>query len=67
MMPKLAAVELKGAVWWSVCLEASGGTAEARQRVFQVAASRWMDRPDAPVLHVDAAMGYPAWLRREVA
>lgn len=63
---ELATVELNGTPWWSVCLEASGGTSGARQRVFRKAASRWLDRPEGPVLPADTALGYPAWLHREV-
>lgn len=62
---ELATVRLDAAVWWSVCLEVSGGDAEERQRVFQEAASQWLDQPDAPVLQGDTAQGYPAWLLRE--
>ncbi|GAB5536506.1 MAG: hypothetical protein Rubg2KO_27550 [Rubricoccaceae bacterium] len=62
---ELAEVSLEGAVWWSICLEASGGERMARQRVFEDAAGRWLDRSDAPSLSPAAACGYPAWLRRE--
>jgi len=63
---ELAEVVLDGAVWWSICLEASGGTPGSRQLVFQEAAARWLGRSGAPALPVGAAFGYPAWLRREV-
>lgn len=63
---ELAEVELAGATWWSVCLEASGGVPSARQRVFAEASSSWLDRPNAPTLPLEQAMGYPAWLRREM-
>ena len=62
---ELAEVVLDGALWWSVCLEASGGDDMGRQRVFQEAAGRWLGRSDAPLLSHDAACGYPTWLRRE--
>ena len=62
---ELAVVQLGAATWWSLCLEAAGGTGEARQRVFREAARRWLDHPKAPALPAAAALGYPAWLRRE--
>jgi hypothetical protein len=63
---ELAEVTLDGAVWWTICVEASGGDVVDRQRVFLEAAGRWLDRSDAPVLPFEAALGYPAWLRGEV-
>ena len=53
-----------GAVWWSVCLEASGPTAEARRAALAHGAALWLGRDDAPALPPGAAMGYPAWLAR---
>ena len=61
---ELADVEVGGEAWWSVCLEASGGDATSHARVLDAAARRWLGRPDAPALGADAALGYPAWLRR---
>ena len=61
---ELARVEAGGAVWWSVCLEASGPTAEARRAALSRAAERWLARDDAPALDPGDAMSYPAWLGR---
>ncbi|PAP75644.1 hypothetical protein [Rubrivirga marina] len=60
---ELSEVTVDGDVWWSVCLEAEGPSAGARQRALATAAARWLGRPDAPALPAEAAMGYPAWLR----
>ena len=60
---ELSEVTVGDDVWWSVCLEAEGPSAEARRRALATAAARWLGRPDAPALPADAAMGYPAWLR----
>ena len=63
---ELSEVEVGGEAWWSVCLEADGPSAEARQRALATAAVRWLGRADAPALSADDARSYPAWLR-EVA
>ena len=60
---ELSEVTVGGDAWWSVCLEAEGPTADARRTALAVAASRWLARPDAPVLPAADARGYPAWLR----
>ena len=59
---ELSEVEVGGAAWWSVCLEADGPNAEARQRALAEAAARWLGRADAPALAAADARGYPAWL-----
>ena len=61
---ELSRVEAGGAVWWSVCLEASGPTAETRRAALDEAAVRWLARDDAPALRSEDAMSYPAWLGR---
>ena len=53
-----------GAVWWSVCLEASGPDAEARRAALDRAGDAWLDRDDAPALAAEDAQSYPAWLGR---
>ena len=63
---ELATVEACGATWWSVCLEAVGQDADARERALREAAQRWLAHPDTPGLPAEAARAYPAWLR-EVA
>ena len=61
---ELAEVVVEGAAWWSVCLEATGPTDDARLSALRDGARRWLARPDAPALTASAARGYPAWLRR---
>lgn len=62
---ELSAVAVAGgAPWWSVCLEAEGGTPAARRRALAVGAARWLARPDAPALAAADAQSYPAWLQR---
>lgn len=59
---ELSRVEAGGAAWWSVCLEASGPSADARRAALAHAAALWLDRDDAPALGPEAARSYPAWL-----
>ena len=65
-LPDRPTVEACGATWWSVCLEAVGQDADARERALREAAQRWLAHPDTPGLPAEAARAYPAWLR-EVA
>lgn len=60
---ELGEAAVRGDVWWTVALEASGGDEAARRFALVDAARRWLGRPDAPALPASAAMGYPAWLR----
>lgn len=60
---ELAVLEVEGETWTSVCLEAHGPDAEAQRAAIDAGAHDWLDRPDAPALPVEAAMGYAAWLR----
>ena len=61
---ELTEIDVDGAPWWSVCLEATGPTAADRRAVLAATAAAWLTRPDAPVLPAGASMGYPEWLRR---
>lgn len=58
---ELSEIRARDSRWWSVCLEASGETLEARLAVLRDAAGRWLG--GAPRLAPEASMGYPAWLR----
>ena len=64
---ELSTVACGGDAWWSVCLETSGERAADRARALDGAAARWLDRPEAPALPRDAALGYPAWLRERAS
>lgn len=64
---ELGEAQAGGGVWWTVALEASGGDEAARRLALLEAAQHWLGRDDAPALPASAAMGYPAWLRRERA
>lgn len=59
---EVSEVEADGETWWSVCLEASGRSADARAAALGKAGALWLDRDDAPDLRPEDAMGYPAWL-----
>ena len=61
---EVSEVEAAGETWWSVCLEASGPTADARRGALAQAAARWLREGAAPALDPEAALSYPAWLAR---
>ncbi len=58
---ELSELEIGGAKWWSVCLEASGESPRARWMVLRESARRWLRA--APALPAECSMGYPEWLR----
>lgn len=60
---ELAAVELRGEAWWTVCLEATSPSGGDPGRALREAARRWLTHPATPDLPAEAARGYPAWLR----
>lgn len=59
---EVSEVEAGGEAWWSVCLEATGPTAQGRLGALTEAADRWLTTDSAPALGTEAARGYPAWL-----
>ncbi len=63
---ELAEVEVAGARWWSVGLEATAPNALARRAALLAGAREWLAAEPAPALPASAARAYPAWLR-EVA
>lgn len=63
---ELTAVAARGAVWWSVCLEAFGLPREAADGLRAVAAHVF-ERPGAPRLEAAWSDSYPGWLFAEVA
>ncbi len=59
---ELSRVEVAGAPWWSVCLEATGESGAARRAALADAARQWLGGRNGPALPRPLAMGYPAWL-----
>lgn len=59
---ELVALELSGAPWWGVGLEATGPGDRARLDALRAAAAHVFGRAAPPALDAARSMGYPAWL-----
>lgn len=66
-MLEVSEVSVGDETWWTVCLEAGGPSAEARERALREACQRWLAHPDTPALPMEASRGYPAWLMERCA